>query len=239
MAETIKIPFVGQVKTGYAIAGGGAVVVIVGYAYWRHSQNSAANAANSQSSTADQTATDQSNIDPQTGFPYGSPEDQSALASLYGSPGFGGIGGFGVTQPTTITNTVTVTKELVGVPSVVGAGQVRAISAIKRAGLVPDPSITIPGDGNVTSQTPAAGTEVRKGTIVHWDAKPVKGPGHNDKSFIANGSASLIQSAQSRHVTVNEIITLTEQHDPGKLVRDYIDAGDFHKRLPRGSKWYF
>lgn len=243
MAETIKLPLVGTVKTGYAVAGGAAVVGIVGFAYWRHSQN--ANASQSSSSGTGTSGSayvspsvDQNNIDPSTGFPYGSPEDQAALSGLYG--GGGGFLGGGFIQPTTqtVTQTVTETKELIGVPSVVGAGQVTAISAIKRAGLVPDPSITIPGDGNVTSQTPAAGTEVHKGSIVHWSAKPVAHKTHF-KSFIAAGTTSLRQAAEIRHASVNEVIADTEANHPSQEVRNYIAAGDFNKKLPRGSKWYF
>jgi hypothetical protein len=78
MADTVKLPGIGQVKKGYVIAGGVVVVVIVGYAYYRHSQDASTTATDPSTTAAD------TNIDPATGYPYGSAEDEAALAAQAG-----------------------------------------------------------------------------------------------------------------------------------------------------------
>lgn len=78
MTGTVKLPGIGPVKKGYAYAGGAAVLVIVGYAYYKRRQSGSPTAS---------TTTDTSNIDPATGFPYGSAQDTAALGGAYG--GFG------------------------------------------------------------------------------------------------------------------------------------------------------
>jgi hypothetical protein len=102
---TMKTPF-GEVKKSTAALVGG-VVVIGGVLYWRHTQqvnaaNAAATAA-AANSAANQTGVDNTQIDPATGFPYGSAEDEQALASQQGigyTPwGYGG-GGTGTTGTT-------------------------------------------------------------------------------------------------------------------------------------------
>jgi len=72
---TVNLPMIGRVKKGYAIAGFGVTVGIVFYAYYRHKNSAASTAA---STTA---ADPNANIDPSTGFPYGSPQDVAALAA--------------------------------------------------------------------------------------------------------------------------------------------------------------
>ena len=81
MADTINIAGKPVNKKTVFIVGGGAVI-IGGIVYYRHSQASAANAAAASASAAG--AQDGSNIDPATGFEYGSPEDQAALAAAAG-----------------------------------------------------------------------------------------------------------------------------------------------------------
>lgn len=267
MAGTIKLPFIGEVKTSYAVIGGMAVAGIVGYAYYRHAQSGGSSSSGTSSSSSSgidpQTGypygsaqdtqalaalngTSNSDIDPQTGYPYGSEQDTEALSALNGgeygyAPEGGGYYGYEPTTTTPTTTTKTVDKY--AVPNVVGGGQTRAISAIKNAGLVPDPSITIPGDGNVTSQSPAAGTEVAKGTIVHWDAKqkskPHPKPAHHQKSFIAAGTTSLNDAARLRHVKTQTVIDDTRANRPGPRVLEYLSHGDWNKKLPRGSKWFY
>src|SRR5215472_11893904 len=61
---------------------GGVALVVVAYLLWRRSQNAA---------SAAQGAQDSSNIDPATGYPYGSAADLAALG--------GGSGGSGSGQP--------------------------------------------------------------------------------------------------------------------------------------------
>jgi hypothetical protein len=77
MAAEADLPGIGKVKKGWVWAGMGAVALIVGIAYWKHRQN--AGAAASSSATAPASA-----IDPETGFPEGSPQDLSALQALQG-----------------------------------------------------------------------------------------------------------------------------------------------------------
>lgn len=88
MAGTVKLPGLGEVKTGYVWAGAAVIAVIVGFAYYRH-RNSAAAA----SSTTDTTGT--AATDPQTGYPSGSPEDLAALQQLQSGLGdaYSGVGG--------------------------------------------------------------------------------------------------------------------------------------------------
>jgi hypothetical protein len=81
MAGTVKLPFIGEVKTGWVIAGVGAVVLIVGVAWYRNRASSAA-ATSSGITSADQAAANTQTIDPETGFPEGSAEDEQALAEL-------------------------------------------------------------------------------------------------------------------------------------------------------------
>ena len=89
---TVKTPF-GNVskKTAVIVGGGGLGLLII---VWYRSKK---NAGSSSSSSTDTTAsTDQSNIDPATGFPYGSPEDVAALQQqqMIGG-GFGPVYGGG------------------------------------------------------------------------------------------------------------------------------------------------
>lgn len=114
MADEIKLPGGLHVKKEVAIGGGILLTAVVIYFYRKNKAQQAAAAAAAQTAanttTAGQTGT---TIDPQTGYPYGSPEDQAALAAMsygqlptYGSgpggnygpyynpPGPGGGGGF-------------------------------------------------------------------------------------------------------------------------------------------------
>lgn len=94
MTDTIKI-FGSEVKKKNAIIGG---VVIGGFGilYYIRQKKAAAAAAQAAADTAAGQA-DGSNVDPQTGYPYGSPEDQAALAAMSGGilPTYGGNYGGG------------------------------------------------------------------------------------------------------------------------------------------------
>jgi hypothetical protein len=83
--KMIKLPVIGEVKTGYVIAAGVALVGILGVAYYRNSKNTAAAAASG--TTAADTAT--AATDPETGYPEGSPEDLAALEALNGGGTYG------------------------------------------------------------------------------------------------------------------------------------------------------
>lgn len=78
-----------KMSRGAAIAVGVGGVVVVYFAYKQH-KNAAANAA------AASTTGSNSNIDPQTGYAYGSAEDQAALSQMqgagYGNTGYGSYG---------------------------------------------------------------------------------------------------------------------------------------------------
>lgn len=97
MADTVHLPGLGEVKKGYAIAGG---VAIVGgfYVMYRRQQQANATAA----------AGANTGIDPATGYAFGSPEDAAALSAQqsYVNPttNVGGGGGLvssgGSTLPT-------------------------------------------------------------------------------------------------------------------------------------------
>lgn len=89
MAGTVKLPGFGEVKTTYVWVGAAVVAFIVGVAYWRH--RSSAAAANSASTDTSGTAA----IDPQTGYPTGSPEDLAALQQLQSGLGGAYASGYG------------------------------------------------------------------------------------------------------------------------------------------------
>lgn len=81
MAGTIHLPVLGDTKTSYVIAGGVVVTGIVGFAYYKHAHSPvAAGATTTAASSAVSTTT--AGIDPETGYPYGSAQDEEALESL-------------------------------------------------------------------------------------------------------------------------------------------------------------
>jgi hypothetical protein len=96
MAESIKLPVIGNVKTSYVIAGGGAVLVIVGYAYYKHKQSAASTASPSASSASDTSTdpyppdgttgnpTDPNSTDPNTGETYGDEGEIGSASEDYG-----------------------------------------------------------------------------------------------------------------------------------------------------------
>jgi hypothetical protein len=65
----MKVPIFGQTKKSYVYAAGGLIVALGVYGYYRSKQASAS------------ATTTQAEIDPATGFPYGSPEDAAALSA--------------------------------------------------------------------------------------------------------------------------------------------------------------
>ena len=117
MPDKVDVPIAGKVDKKVLIVGG-VVVVALGYYFYKKQQAASQSAAAAQTTAADTTTAAQSdtNIDPQTGYPYGSPEDQAALASLsYGilptDTGYGGVGypypgstGTGISGPGGYTN---------------------------------------------------------------------------------------------------------------------------------------
>lgn len=195
MPGEVKLPGVGNVKKTYAVAGGALLLGILGYAYYKHSKSSAAAAAAAAANSAAQPATTSQNIDPATGYPYGSPQDLAALQAEAGYGGFtGGGGGYypvggGGTTGTPAPGTT------VGVPQIVGSAQATAIAAIQAAGLIPFPSSTESGMGNVSTQSPAAGTQVAAGSTVYWQASP-GGPGGGGQVTVPNVVGQEVDAAQ-------------------------------------------
>lgn len=89
-ASEIKLPGIGPVKKPVAILIGVGGVGLVFILYRQHANNSAANAASTDTTGA--ASSTSAGIDPQTGFPYGSAEDEQALSGGLGS-GLGLDGG--------------------------------------------------------------------------------------------------------------------------------------------------
>ena len=88
MPDTVTLPGGLHVKKKVAIGLGIAGAAIAGYVLYRqHQQNAQATSASTTGSTSQ-------NIDPQTGYAYGSPEDQAALAAMQGA-GSGSLYGGG------------------------------------------------------------------------------------------------------------------------------------------------
>lgn len=75
----MKLPGLGEVKNKNLMLGGGVVVGIVAYAYYR--RNKANAAAASAASTTDTSGVDPNAIDPNTGIPYG--EEQGYASPYY------------------------------------------------------------------------------------------------------------------------------------------------------------
>lgn len=82
MTDTINVPGMGATKKTTVYVAGAIGVVIIGVVWYR------------SRSTASSTPVDTTQIDPATGYPYGSPEDAAALQAqaAYVSPGGSGGG---------------------------------------------------------------------------------------------------------------------------------------------------
>lgn len=106
--KAVKIPGLGQVPRRTAIIFGAGAVIVVAYGVYRYQSNSSAAPATSTDPSANE-------IDPATGYPYGSSEDAAALAANAnydtgnelvgnasgGSNTTGSASGVGVTVPQT------------------------------------------------------------------------------------------------------------------------------------------
>jgi hypothetical protein len=90
MADTVKLPGFGAVKKPYVWGSLAIVTLIVGVAWYRHSRSAGAGA--SAATAAASGTTPAAPVDPETGYPEGSPQDLAALQSLEGSYGLTGAG---------------------------------------------------------------------------------------------------------------------------------------------------
>lgn len=96
---SVKVPVFGEVPKKTALLVGGGIALLVGIMYYRGKKASAA--------AASVAAAGSSEINPATGFAYGSPEDAAAMAAqaAYVTPGGVGTGGGGSPgQPTGFTS---------------------------------------------------------------------------------------------------------------------------------------
>jgi hypothetical protein len=104
MADTdVKLPVLGEVSKKTLLIGGAVAAGVLGYVWYRRYRSGAAAAS---SGAASGTTAASSAIDPQTGYPSGSPEDEAALAAADGlgtgygqdyGTGYTGAGGIGPT----------------------------------------------------------------------------------------------------------------------------------------------
>lgn len=82
MAEPdVKLPGLGKVNRKTLYIGGAVAAVIVGYLYLRHGRGGGGGSSSSGTGTGTSATDTGQNIDPVTGYPYGSAEDQQALAA--------------------------------------------------------------------------------------------------------------------------------------------------------------
>jgi hypothetical protein len=97
----VKTPF-GEVKKKTAAIVGIGGVGLLGIVYYRSKKNAGSSTPATSSDTSSTDSTDSSNIDPATGYPYGSAEDVQALQSqqMIGG-GFGSVYGGGPGGSTT------------------------------------------------------------------------------------------------------------------------------------------
>lgn len=91
MADTIKLPGLGETKKSTAYVIGAGLVLVVGVAWYRSKHQAAATDTTTSSTTADQ-----QNVDAATGYTSGSAEDLAALAAQSG--GYGGGAYYGTGQ---------------------------------------------------------------------------------------------------------------------------------------------
>jgi hypothetical protein len=84
----VKLPVIGDVKTGYVIAGGAVVLGVVGYAYYRHrSSGSSASSSADNSATGTTTSADAYPSDGTTGNPSDPDSTDPATGETYGDEG--------------------------------------------------------------------------------------------------------------------------------------------------------
>jgi hypothetical protein len=142
--DEIKLPGLGPVNKKAFIVASLVGVGVLGYAYYRHrsTSGSAASAASSGTSSA---------IDPQTGYPTGSPQDLAALQSANGSTSM--YSGYGGTDP------------LTGLPY----GSIADQQALQTAGY----PVGGGGGSTGTTTTTPTGTTTAATNNATWDAEAI------------------------------------------------------------------
>lgn len=86
MADTVKIPGMGEVSKKEATIFGVILVAVIAVAYYRHTKNAAASTATTTAAPV---------VDSATGYPTGSAEDLAALAAQNGTYNYSGYGAGG------------------------------------------------------------------------------------------------------------------------------------------------
>jgi hypothetical protein len=167
----VHLPGIGPVNKKALVIGGAVGAVVLAVAYSRHrSAAAAAAAAPSTSTAADDSGAD---IDPATGFPYGSVEDQEALAAVSGgvTGQLGDVGSVGTSGASSDIDPVT------GFPY----GSAQDLAAL---GLT---STTVPPDTGTGDTGTGTGAE----TVAEWEQAAIA-----DMSA-AGVSSAVLQAATS------------------------------------------
>lgn len=207
MPDDVKLPGGMHVNKKIAIGVGIAAVGIAGVYYYRQKQ-----ASNAAASTSAAAATG-SQIDPQTGYAYGSPEDQAALAAMaggtlptynaassaggqvigydqYGNPIYGGGGGTIGTGPGSYTSNAQWTQ---AAEAEMGSNGADAIAAALGKYLLGQPLTT----DQIT---------VVQEAIAAQGYPPVSGSGGFPPSYNTAAVPPPVQSGSGTQVTVPNVV---------------------------------
>lgn len=197
MDGTIKLPVFGKVKKAYA--GAGAAVLLVLAILWYRNRHASSAAAPAQAGQQTDPAGNVGTIDPATGYVYGSPQDQAALAASAGTSadlsGGGGGGGSDIIGYDSNGNPVygTSTSDQVssGPPfSSNAAWSQYAISALEGNGYDAASVTSDLGAYLAGSQVTAAQKDVIDAAIAVAGYPPVSGPNGYPPSINLTGSTA-------------------------------------------------
>lgn len=252
MAEDIKVPVIGKVKPVYIIAGLGALGVAM-ILYFRHADSSASSAA------------DSADIDPATGFPYGSAQDTAALAGssgldsgLDGSTGIDPTTGFpagsqqdltaleqlyGTTGTTTTVAPTTDAQWAADVQTTLSQIGYTSTSIATALGLyLARQSLTSDQAGIIRVALaevgpPPVGTYSIK---LKGDGTPPAQHGSPNRVLITSGAESLDTIAKQYKNSTAQIIRLTNtRHAPQAKFIAYVAKGKFNDKMPSGIDLYY
>lgn len=175
----VKIPAVGRVsKTWVLVVAGGSAAAIGALYLVKHKNAASAAAATPASpsaSGADSAGVTDGSVDPQTGYAYGSPEDQAALNQLdYGYGGYGG-GYAGAILPGSSTGAYTATPGAGGFTTN-GEWSQQAISDLGSQGVSPTDALAALGAYLVGSPLTDGQVALVDQAIALEGYPPVQGP---------------------------------------------------------------